>query len=257
MDLTPALAAFAWAGLGVLVAFPMLKIFHLWMVDRTWSTPVALTVLVLTFSTFMVLFRCAGAGWAATFAVLLNLATAISPIIEQRSNRRALDEMLNEDMRRYQQAIARDPNNMGAHSFLADAYVERGLLAEAITEYETAIRLDHVNTTSEQHKLTRIKNRLAGMERKSIVVCPACQCDTPAENPTCRKCGASLRVGFIDWLRQPANYRTVFRMSMGFIVVFFLVGLVFSHLPSEVKGCVIMATLLVVGFYIFRALGER
>ncbi|HEY3375936.1 MAG TPA: tetratricopeptide repeat protein [Armatimonadota bacterium] len=244
-----------WAALGLMIAIPIMKVVHLWLIEKVWEGGTTIAVLVGMIALLTLIMHVFGNGGAFGYIFLLIIATVLSPIIEDRSERKRLREMRNEDMARYERALTFDPNNAAAHGLLADAYVERGRLEEATTEYERAIALDPERSAGERYKLRKIQAQLAGAVRKPIRVCEQCSFETPADEAVCRRCGARLYLGFFAWIIQPENLKSVLKQSGIIMLVFLVLGITFSTLPLEIKGCVLMGTLIVGGYYGLRALG--
>jgi hypothetical protein len=170
-------------------------------------------------------------------------------------NKRALRQMANERITEYLRAIARDPKNAAAHAFLADAYVECGRLDDAIAAYQKAIDLDPHHSRLERAKLEKAIEARSGRVHTPITLCDNCQGETPAANRVCVHCGARIRMGFLEWLAQPENLKAVGKQTGIVMLVVAVVSTLFSALPLEVKGCVLIASLMVGAFYFLRALG--
>lgn len=123
----------------------------------------------------LILFAAVG-GSALLFAVLARLA-----------DRRVARGLFDEEMDRYMQALELDPENVAAHSLLADAYRRMGKLEKAVEEYEEAVRLDP-SLREERYWLERLRAKLAGEESRDLL-CPRCRTPRPDKAAECPDCG--------------------------------------------------------------------
>ena len=252
------LTGFTWLLLGMLMSIPTMKVLHYWMVEKTWGGGTALMVLLGMFAILGVTWCSAGTTAAFIFTALLLLATGLMPAVAQRTERRALKEMRDEDIRRYQNTLRFDPSNTAAHAFLGEAYLEREQYDEAIAEFEQAVALEmhQADAHTYRYKLQRAQAARDGATRKPIIVCEHCHFDSPADLPNCRRCGKPLRLGFFAWLLQPGNGKTILKQSAVATGIILLLGVTFSSLSLEVKGCVIIAATIVAGFLLLKKMGE-
>ncbi len=96
------------------------------------------------------------------FLPLLMLPVAIwgaAEVIARVGKREARRSALQADMRRYREALRRDPRNAAAREMLGDAHVKAGKLGLAIEEYRAALALEGTSYTT-RYKLQRAE-RLA------------------------------------------------------------------------------------------------
>lgn len=181
---------------------------------------------------------------------------------EQSFRRSALYE---ESVAKYQGAIAFDGTNAGAHAALAQTYFEAGELDAAIHEWRLAIGSSPHGPQSRGWK-TRLKGALEMQGRLAqglpadgfadFKVCHKCQFDVPSASKTCSRCGATLEMGFVEWSLKPENRRNIWREAWPMILVVSVVVMVSWGFSLEVKACLIMATVMVGGFYFLRGIGE-
>lgn len=96
-------------------------------------------------------------------------------------------DIQDEDIGRYQAALEFDPNNVAAHSLLAETYRRAGKLELALQEYEAALRLDP-SLVKERYWVGRLQAEIeAG--RRSEVLCPRCGAPRPPGAVVCPECG--------------------------------------------------------------------
>lgn len=249
------ITATAWAAISILAAIPLLKIIHLWLIDRTWSMAFALTMMLGSICLLGLAFSLCGTGGALVCALVYIGITAMSPLIGSASNRRAIRQMQEDDLQRYQRIVRRDPQNAAAHASLADLYVTRGFFEDAITEYEQAIQISPEHTLAEQYKLRKTREDLAGMRNRPMVTCTACGCLNPASERHCRRCQVPLHASFFAWLTDRNHVMAMLRTFFILAIAIALIGGVFVSLPLPVKGCVIVASTIVGSVLLLRRLG--
>jgi len=105
----------------------------------------------------------------------------------RRADRRLADAIDREEIAKYEKGLAADPNNVAAHSLLADTYRRLHDHARAIEKYEAALRLDP-SLKEERVWLERSRAELERRQRKDLR-CPRCGFPRPARAPDCPECG--------------------------------------------------------------------
>jgi hypothetical protein len=235
-------------------AVPVLMVLRAWLADGTLGGGPALGIIAGLFFGLFAMWHAQGTVWMFLWVAAVIAGCAALPLLSGEMNKRALREMAQESIERYRGTLARDPRNAGAHAYLADAYMDCGRIEEAITSYRRAIELDPDHTRRERSKLQKALEVQEGRERPSILVCDRCHGETPAREKVCAHCGATLRMSFFEWLAQPESMRAVTRQTVMVMLVITVLYTLFSTLPLEVKGCVLIATIMVGGFYFLRAI---
>lgn len=235
------------------VAVPVLATLRAWLVDGTLGGGPALGIMAALALGAFAVWHGQGTLWMVLYVGGLVAGSAALPRLSGQMNKRALRELTHGSIARYQAALARDPRNAAAHAYLADAYMECGRIEEAITAYRSAIALDPDHTRLEQSKLRKAVEQFDHRERPSILVCDRCHGETPASRKACAHCGATLRMSFIAWLAQPQTLWAVTRQTVPVMLVTALLYAVFATLPLAAKGCVLIATTIVGGWYFLRS----
>jgi tetratricopeptide (TPR) repeat protein len=192
--------------------------------------------------------------------ILFRVLTVFSTHYE--SNR-----LKNEEFEKWQKAVEFDPNNAGAHAHMAEFFFENRELDNAIHSYRTAISLMPHGPFSDAWK-RKLKTALeikAALDRgekipafNDLRVCHNCHQQVLVKFKKCPNCGAILHMNPIEFLTQPHIARAWARETMIISVVITLVlwigGIIFTALPIEWKGCIIMASVMVGGWYLLRAI---
>lgn len=170
---------------------------------------------------------------------------------------RDVREWRDEEIARYESALERDPNNASFHALLAEKLVEAGRREEAIHEFRTAIGLSPHSPQTVQWK-THLRKTLetqAGRDTFNFTVCDNCEADMPVGTRVCTRCGNVMRMGFLEWVAKPENYRSIARQAAVPICIAIILFTVFSALSLEWKACVICACVIVGGWSFLRFLG--
>jgi hypothetical protein len=252
-------AAFAtallWTLLGFGLAVPVLLILNAWIVEETLSPAMAFGALAALLVAFYAIWSSQGTVWVFLWIAVMVAACAALPLVTRKANRRALRQMAYSRISGYLSAIARDPKIAAAYAYLGDAYMECGRLEEAIRAYEKAIELDPIHSHRERAKLREAQEAKQGRTRSSILVCDVCRGEFPVGPKACVHCGARVRMSFFEWLAQPESIKAVTRQTVVVMLVLMILYAVFSTLPLEVKGCVIIASLFVGAFCFLRGIG--
>lgn len=154
--------------LALFQVYPVLRMLNAWLVDRTIGGRLAFFSMVVH---VCAIFGLWGAGqYVALFIYLsaTSLLWLLAPVFNIISEVTSMRRMRDEDLRRYQSMLAADPRNAAAHSAMADIYLERGQLDEAIAAYQRAIEASPDHTRREQYLLKHtieLRNRRRGRRR--------------------------------------------------------------------------------------------
>lgn len=155
------------------VFVPCMALIAWWVIsawlDRLLTVTEAVVALLLLLGAFLLgVASIIAGGWGflgvlgLIYVVLLAVA-AWEYLYWKRKEREHWREMV----ARYQEAIARDPNNVAAYSFLGRTHLKLGRLEEAVEAFERAVRLAP-GSLSERGWLREARNRLEreGLRRR-------------------------------------------------------------------------------------------
>ena len=200
---------------------------------------------------------------------VLALAVMLAGFVWAHVARLRRDEALRaaerEGLRR---RIAQDPQNAGAHEALGDSLRTAGQFQEAREAYLAALTAAGDGPISErlQYRLRQldldIRERTARSSGRSAKPAPDlffCRQCGGANVPTrrvCETCGATLPY---DTFQAALRDKEVLRASLesgACLVVMFAALTVAAAQPLEVKGCLIMSTVIVVAWRFLQALGS-
>jgi len=269
--------AFALTGLFLLCGFATAVagavLLKLWLIDQTLDVGFAIALLFVVFlatgGVMMTKQPILLIGWS--FFVVIG-CMLLEPLGE-KANKRGLARLAEEDIEKYKRTLEFDPNNSAAHRLLAEIYYKQDRYDEAIDEYKAAIKLNPHDVQALRRKLNYVlelreekrgakapvptappTNGTQAFPRNvAITMCPACRRDTPSEGKTCVHCGAHINLNFGEWLLRPENHRDIIRQTAIAMLVAMILLTVFTALPLEVKGVVIIASLIVAAFYFLKS----
>ena len=181
--------------------------------------------------------------------------------------RRELKRLRDEDIQMYKDSIERTPGNAGAHAQLAEKYIEDNNLDAGIYHYRTAINLlPHGPFTTKwkrqlKHALEwqQIVEDCRAKGRKLPLyadwrVCHECDATVSVHDKTCRSCGTTLNMSMMEWGTSPEVQREIWRTALPIAAVLWVCFLIFSALPLEFKGVILVATAIMGGFYLIRSM---
>ena len=200
---------------------------------------------------FLFIFLIAAAGVALRGALI-------------RHNFQELDRLRNEEIGRYLAAVERDPKNASAHAFLGEKYLEDGLVGRSIQEYRTAIGLSPQGPFATKWK-RQLKEALRMQEYleagqpvpgfHSFQVCDHCHVDVDAAAKKCPHCGTELQVGVVEWTLRPENRNDIIKNTVILAGSLVVGAILFSFLPIEIKGVLMVATIAVAYWLFLRSFG--
>lgn len=238
------------------LAIPCFSLIKLSIVDGLLDFSVAAG---LFFAMLVVIAAVAAAGGAvAAFAtiavmVLLSLLVPLGLTLEDKSLGRKMNR---QDFEKFQKALQFDPRNAAAHAGLGLKYLEYKLYEPAAIHLRQAVTLspDSPNSHVWRHRLEEAEARQTGQVPVDTIICSRCELEMPSNTRNCPRCGELQRMGFGEWLIQPANFKAVVRDTVQVFCVVIALLAVFSALPWEWKGVVLMATAIVLGRYLLRGI---
>jgi tetratricopeptide (TPR) repeat protein len=234
-DLPAALSIIAGIGLSAAVTFGLVwAVISAWL-DGTLSWWEAIFLLSGLVGLEIIAITVMLTRGATLYLALLLLQVSLYGLtlyLGRLGSHRAMERMDLEDIGKYQRALEFDPNNVAAHSFLADSYRKMGYYDHAIAEYQASLRLDPTQLP-EQTKLETtisLRERLGSRQ----MVCPFCQQPRPDVAKLCLACGRAYDT--LDtlsfWLHRLRRRRSLLPL----LVIVFLVILallVFLLAPSR------------------------
>ena len=168
----------------------------------------------------------------------------------------------------YRRAITQDPKNAGAHEALGDSLRAAGNLQEAQQAYFASLEVsgEEAETARVQYKLRQvdldIREQAAhpqkgnGKPTSELYFCRLCGGANSPARRVCEACGGALpHESFWDALRDKEVLRAT--AEAGACVLVLLAALaVAAAQPLEIKGVLIIATLIVVAWRFLQAIGS-
>ncbi len=180
------------------------------------------------------------------------------------ANTRGMSDERRMEYEHYTAVVQRDPNNAGSYARLAEMLYEDKRVDEAISAWRRAIYLlpQGPFTTKWKRDLKRaleIQATLARgekpLEQSDVRICPRCEAIVPNAITICPNCGETLHMSFANTLAQTDVAKSWLKETLAVCAILFIAAIIFSALPMEVKGTLIISATLVVGYLIIRAIG--
>lgn len=235
----------------LVAAVPLLAIVNAWFVEQEISAATGFALLCGLLALVGGVF----ATWGSPLSFGLMGAIAalyfLIPGMAAHGQRSLKRRMLEEDVERYQAAIAQDPRNAAAHSALGDVYYRHGMYPQAIEELRIAVELDPKFSKSEAYKL-RMAEQLLAKTPPAIRICPNCRAENPREFYRCASCYQLMGVGFLQWVREPANFRSITRSAVMVLIPLTLAIAVLRLLNPFMVPVLILGGLAGGAFYLYR-----
>lgn len=167
---------------------------------------------------------------------------------------------------RHRRVVEHDPTNSGSYARLAEMLLEDGQVDDAVSAWRRAVFLMPQGpfTTKWKRDLKRALEIQATYARgekplgqRDVRICPKCEAIVPNAITTCPNCGETLYLSFANTIAQTDVARSWLIETLVASAVLWTAGIVFSALPLEWKGTIIIATALAAGFFAIRALGGK
>ena len=165
---------------------------------------------------------------------------------------------------RHYRVIEFDKSNAGSHAHLAEMLFADGQVSDAIGMWRAAIRaLPHGHATEKwKRDLKRALEVQSYIDRgqrppgfHDLRACHKCELLIPATAKICPHCGATISMSVTEFFGQKEVQRDWMRETLVIAVVLYVAALLFSTLPAEIKGVLLVSTALVGGWLLVRAIG--
>ncbi len=164
-----------------------------------------------------------------------------------------------EEIERTRRVLELDPTNSGTRAQFAAFLMQDGDIDGAIHEYRTAVSHSPHGPFTEAWK-RKLKEALEIQATLSLGervpgfnewrVCRKCQARVSLRDKTCPKCGEVLQMGAMEWFFRADLQREMWRQCLPIVLVLWICAIIFSTLPREVQGMLIISSLMV-GFWLF------
>ena len=165
----PVMLAFMLIG-SPMAAAPLIRIVTAVYVERILDTRVAFGLAFLHIAIILALWKHAMPGLLLLYLTLVVASGFVAPLIHNVSEWLAVKSLADEDIHRYQYMLKANPYDALTRVALANAYVERRRLDEAVTEYDLAVNVDPHYAEHASFKLRRlIESRVRAKGKKKYV----------------------------------------------------------------------------------------
>jgi len=178
--------------IALLIALTVMALWGAWL-DRSIAAWEALLLLVgVLWLAWSAALGIKGQPWRTVLSLLtLFAAWGLGVQLRRRTDRAIIRGLIEEDMERAFDLLARDEDDPIAHSVLGDCYRKQGRLHDAIAEYETALRVVP-NMPEVKASLVAVQRERAEREENKER-CRECGRLVYRGAPVCPECGAERR----------------------------------------------------------------
>ncbi|MHB0938310.1 MAG: tetratricopeptide repeat protein [Armatimonadota bacterium] len=152
--------------------YPVLRMLNAWLVDKTISGRLALFSMAIHICAILGLWGAGQFTYLLVYLSVTSLLWLLSPLLNHIGEAASMRRMRDDDMQRYQRMLAVDPRNAAAHSAIADIYLERGQLDDAIAAYQRAIEVSPDHTRREQYLLKHTQELRNRRGRRRVPLAP-------------------------------------------------------------------------------------
>jgi tetratricopeptide (TPR) repeat protein len=253
--------ALGMAIVGMLLSIPVGLIIKAWLVDGTLEGGFALGAILILMILFGLTWTSQGSGMMLLFLFLLLTASFGLPILGSRWEKKAQKQLDDGDIQKFRAAIERDPKNASAYAFLGDALIKRGSYVAAQAQYEKAVELAP-QAEAWQRKLRdvrmQVERQTLGTSGPSmrVLVCTNCRADNDAALSRCARCNTPLPGTAQEFLENRDQQKEILKASSAAGLMAAGCMAVFTSLPLEWKGCVLMASALYFGWVWMKDFGK-
>jgi hypothetical protein len=234
----------------------VLTVLRFWLVEGTLDGTVAVCALgaLLLGSAFAV--KTASPSFIALWLVVVIGGTIGIPALAARGEKNALFQMHEEDIAKYRRALETNPQNWMAWREIGETYMKMNRYDDAIAAYKEAIRISAPDAEKLRRRLNQALDYRAGLPLADTIVCDECEAQTP-KGKTCLHCGAALEMNLLEWIFQRENVNDILKPTVVITAGVVASFAVFSALPLEVKAILVVASVIVGGFLIWRMVEDE
>ncbi|MFO8080044.1 MAG: tetratricopeptide repeat protein [Armatimonadota bacterium] len=240
-------------GVLLLCGWSVYRLFGMMVVDRMLSIGEFLLIMgvivALMMLTFMMAAQTNDPFVAVGPLILLAVVTGFIPLLPKLANTARGYQLLRADIRRYQEALKRQPDVPFPHMKLGDIYRQREDWDRAIEHYQAYIEAHDQSAEAKRHLkrcLERRRIRDMGLRR-----CPICGAENTRGHARCEECGFYLKgsAEIMATLVTPGMMVVWKWLIVAFLVPGLIIGLMADIIPPVVS--VAMLSVSVIATFIF------
>ena len=233
----------------------VLTVLRFWLVEGMLDGTIAVCALggLLLGSAFVL--KTASPLLIAVWLVFVIAATIGIPALAARGEKSALFQMHEEDIAKYRRALEVNPRNSAAWREIGEVYMKMNRYDDALEAYKEAIKINPPDVQKIRRRLNQALEYRAGLPNAQTVICDECKEETPKAK-TCLHCGAPIETNLLEWLFARENIRDILKPTVIIVAGIIATFAVFSTLPLEVKVVLIIASMIVGGFLLWRTVED-
>ncbi len=165
-------------------------------------------------------------GGLAMIALALMWVTGLAlPLIHHLVGQQKVSRMMQDDIRKYEEGLKRQPDVPFPHRRLGDIYYDRQQWDLAAKHYQAYLEVHEVNAYCHQ----RLERCLLLQRRKEmgLITCPICGAENQPNAARCEKCQFYIKgtQEIVDVLTTPAMMRLWQWLALAFLVPGMILGL--------------------------------
>ena len=235
-------------GVLLLCGWSVYRVFSMWMVDRI-LTGLEFTIIVMLVAVLIGMAFAMKGPAAVGPLILLALLVAAIPLMPKLSEKVRGYQMVRDDIRRYNEALKRQPDVPYPHLKLAEIYKAREDWDRAIEHYQAYIEA-HDQSAQEKRQLERCLERRR-IRDMGLRRCPICGAENSRSNARCEECGFYLKgsAEIMATFVTPELMRVWKVLIVVFLAPGLMAGLMSEIIPPEVS--IAMLSISVIATFLF------
>lgn len=235
-------------GVLLLCGWSVYRIFNMWIVDRILSGGEFALIVVVVLVLIAMSFAMGGLAAVGPLILLATLVAAI-PLLPKLSERVRGYQMVRDDIRRYNDALKRQPDVPFGHLKLGEIYQQREDWDRAIEHYQAYVEA-HEQSAEAKRRLERCLERKR-IRDMGLRRCPICGAENDRGNTRCAECGFYLKgsAEIMATLVTPAMMVIWKWLIVVFLVPGLIVGFMADIIPPVVS--IAMLSISVIATFIF------
>jgi len=126
----------------MMAAAPLIRIYNAWYVDRVLDARLAFGLVLVHCAVMLTLWHLRLLGGLLLYLALVMVFGLCASMVQNISEWMAIRWLADDDIRRCRYILHANPDDALTRVALANAYVEKGRMDEALTEYDLAVTVD-------------------------------------------------------------------------------------------------------------------
>ncbi len=194
-------------------------------------------------------------GGLAMIALALMWVTGLAlPLIQHLTQQHKMSRMMQDDIRKYEEGLKRQPDVPFPHRKLGDIYYEREQWDLAANHYQAYLEVHEINAYCHQ----RLERSLLLKRRQEmgLITCPVCGAENQPDAVRCEKCGFYIKGTreILDVLTTPDMMRLWRWLILAFVVPGLMLGL--TGAPTWLTGSLMCLSVVATVLFLYGRIGR-